>query len=102
MRIVNLIGVGPGNPDMLTKSAVDAISASDVVMGATRALNTARAAMPAEGGPELLETFRTEEMVEYILAHPEKKTISAVFTGDTSVYSGAIPLRRALKKHMAD
>ena len=34
MRIVNLIGVGPGNPDMLTKSAVDAIAASDVVMGA--------------------------------------------------------------------
>ena len=102
MRIVNLIGVGPGNPDMLTKRAVDAISASDVVMGATRALNTARAALPTEGGPELLETFRTEEMVEYILAHPEKKTISAVFTGDTSVYSGAIPLRRALKKHMAE
>lgn len=102
MRIVNLIGVGPGNPDMLTKSAVDAIAASDVVMGATRALNTARAALPAEGGPELFETFRTEEMVEYILAHPEKKTISAVFTGDTSVYSGAIPLRRALKKHMAE
>ena len=51
MRIVNLIGVGPGNPDMLTKSAVDAIAASDVVMGAARALKTARAAMPGEGGP---------------------------------------------------
>ena len=99
MRIVNLIGVGPGNPDMLTKRAIDAICASDAVMGATRALSTARAVMPAEGAPETFESFRTDEMVAYILEHPEMKTISAVFTGDTSVYSGAIPLRRALKKY---
>ncbi len=99
MRIVNLIGVGPGNPDMLTKRAVEAIAASDAVIGASRALQTARAVLQEDAAPKMLETFRTEEMVQYILEHPKMKMISAVFTGDTSVYSGAIPLRRALKRY---
>ncbi len=99
MRIINLIGVGPGSPDMMTTQAIDAIKKSDVLLGAARALKTAQDAVP-ELDAEICEVVKTDDMVAYIAAHPEKKVISAVFTGDTSVYSGAIPLRKALERNM--
>lgn len=97
MRIVNLIGVGPGSPEMMTTQAIEAIRNSDVLMGASRALKTAGDAVSGTK-IETYEAVKTEEMLDYILTHPEKRVISAVFTGDTSVYSGAIPLRKALLK----
>ncbi len=97
MRIVNLIGVGPGSPEMMTTQAIEAIKNSDVLMGASRALKTAGEAVSGTK-IETYEAVKTEEMLDYILSHPEKRVISAVFTGDTSVYSGAIPLRKALLK----
>ena len=33
MRIVNLIGVGPGSPEMMTTQAIKAIKESEVLMG---------------------------------------------------------------------
>ncbi|SFG74157.1 precorrin-6Y C5,15-methyltransferase (decarboxylating) subunit CbiT [Oribacterium sp. WCC10] len=99
MRIINLIGVGPGSPEMMTTQAIDAIKNSDVLMGAARALKTAQDAAP-ELDIEICEVVKTEDMVAYIKEHPEKKVISAVFTGDTSVYSGAIPLKKALARNM--
>ena len=97
MRIVNLIGVGPGSPEMMTTQAIEAIKNSDVLMGASRAIKTAGEAVSGTK-IETYEAVKTEEMLDYILSHPEKRVISAVFTGDTSVYSGAIPLRKALLK----
>ena len=38
MRKVTIIGAGPGNPDLLSRAALDAIDIADVVIGAHRAL----------------------------------------------------------------
>ena len=38
MRKVTIIGAGPGNPDLLSRAALDAIDFADVVIGAHRAL----------------------------------------------------------------
>ena len=38
MRNVTIIGAGPGNPDLLSRAALDAINIADVVIGAHRAL----------------------------------------------------------------
>ena len=99
MRIINLIGVGPGSPEMMTTQAIKAIKESEVLMGAARALKTAQDAVP-ELDIEICEAVKTDDMVTYIKGHPEKKVISCVFTGDTSVYSGAIPLKKALEQNM--
>ncbi len=96
MRNVNLIGVGPGSPDLITTRALNAIKGSDVLIGAARALKTACDAL-GDTQIETYEAIKTEDMVRYIREHKDKKVISAVFTGDTSVYSGAIPLRKALE-----
>ena len=34
MRKVTIIGAGPGNPDLLSRAALDAIDIADVVIGA--------------------------------------------------------------------
>ena len=96
MRTINLIGVGPGSPDMITARALKAIRESDILIGASRALKTACDAL-GDDKIETVEAVKTEEMVSFIREHRDKKVISAVFTGDTSVYSGAIPLRKALE-----
>ena len=36
MRKVTIIGAGPGNPDLLSRAALDAIDIADVVIGAHR------------------------------------------------------------------
>ena len=38
MRKVTIIGAGPGNPDLLSRAALDAIDFADLVIGAHRAL----------------------------------------------------------------
>ena len=40
MRKVTIIGAGPGNPDLLSRAALDAIDIADVVVGAHRALRS--------------------------------------------------------------
>ena len=42
MRKVTIIGAGPGNPDLLSRAALDAIDIADVVIGAHRALADCR------------------------------------------------------------
>lgn len=100
MRKVNVIGVGPGNPDMVTLEALQAIRESDALIGAGRAVATAKEAMDLLGEKKTkptCETFKTEEIISYMDMHPEYQSFACVFTGDTSVYSGAVPLRKALK-----
>ncbi|MDY6316159.1 MAG: precorrin-6Y C5,15-methyltransferase (decarboxylating) subunit CbiT [Oribacterium sp.] len=119
MRTINLIGVGPGSPELVTRQAVLAMLSSDVIIGAKRALDTAEEAMqqaiahgektenngaleaaPAEEnfrisdtGVAMLTSARTADIMNYITAHPKMKVVSTVFTGDTSIYSEAKALR---------
>lgn len=97
MRVLNVIGVGPGNPELVTRQAVKAIQDSQAVLGAKRALTTAMAVL--ENKPEnrlLFEANGNNEILTFIEEHPEIERFSAVFTGDTSVYSGAVSLRKAI------
>ena len=111
MKVLNLIGMGPGNPDLVTAQALNALKESDVIIGAKRAVMTATESLERFGNQgengqdmtclKIYETFKTDEIISFIENHAEYERFSAVFTGDTSVYSGAIPLRKAIGEHLA-
>lgn len=69
MRKVTIIGAGPGNPDLLSRAALDAIDIADVVIGAHRAL------VGIDVPPDVV-----------------------VMTGDVGLFSGARRLMEALRR----
>lgn len=94
---VNIVGIGPGNPALLTEEARNVIRGSDVLIGAAR----------------MVAGFvRTEAKVIDVAASPDKiaacirengeaRVISVLVSGDSGFYSLATPLEAALRKDYA-
>lgn len=92
MRKVTIIGAGPGNPDLLSRSALDAIGIADVVIGAHRAL--AGIDVP----PEVVrcELVKTADIVAALTDAASWQRAVVVMTGDVGLFSGARRLLEAL------
>lgn len=88
-----LIGVGPGNRQLLTAEAEEALRQCDAVVGATRML----AAVKGIEKPEYA-CYQPEEIHKWILAHKAYHCIAVVLSGDSGFYSGAKKLEIELKK----
>ena len=97
MRKIHLIGVGPGNPELVTAGAVRLIQHTSLLAGSEKALKTS---MAAAGDPDVPKfVFKeTKEVLSFVQEHPEYPDLCMVFSGDTSTYSGAIPLKKALEE----
>lgn len=82
MLKVNIIGIGPGNPDLLTGAAKAAIAASNILMGDKRML-------AAFGkGKTTYATIKTAEIVQVAAqADPEKDTLAVLVSGDVGFFS---------------
>ena len=92
MRKVTIIGAGPGNPDLLSRAALDAIDIADVVIGAHRAL----AGIDVPPDVVRCELVKTADIVAAITDAASWQRAVVVMTGDVGLFSGARRLVEAL------
>lgn len=92
MRKVTIIGAGPGNPDLLSRAALDAIDIADVVIGAHRAL------VGIDVPPHVVrcELVKTADIVAALTDAASWQRAVVVMTGDVGLFSGARRLVEAL------
>lgn len=92
MRKVTIIGAGPGNPDLLSRAALDAIDIADVVIGAHRAL------VGIDVPPDVVrcELVKTADIVAALTDAASWQRAVVVMTGDVGLFSGAHRLVEAL------
>lgn len=82
--VLKVIGMGPGNSKLLTKEAVEAIKASDVLLGPTRLIESAEV---LTNDKTLKIKCKLSEMEELIEEHINKTVIGVLASGDTGFYS---------------
>lgn len=92
MRKVTIIGAGPGNPDLLSRAALDAIDIADVVIGAHRAL----AGIDVPPDVVRYELVKTADIVAALTDAASWRRAVVVMTGDVGLFSGARRLVEAL------
>lgn len=92
MRKVTIIGAGPGNPDLLSRAALDAIDIADVVIGAHRAL----AGIDVPPDVVRCELVKTADIVAELTDAASWRRAVVVMTGDVGLFSGARRLVEAL------
>lgn len=92
MRKVTIIGAGPGNPDLLSRAALDAIDIADVVIGAHRAL----AGIDVPPDVVKCELVKTADIVAALTDAASWQRAVVVMTGDVGLFSGARRLVEAL------
>ncbi|HGM3506292.1 cobalt-precorrin-7 (C(5))-methyltransferase [Clostridioides sp. ZZV15-6383] len=79
--MINIIGLGPGNLDYITKKGENLISTSDVLIGGKRNLESIK---NFEGEKIVLDS-NLREILEYINNNKEKQ-ISIIASGDPLIY----------------
>ncbi|RDY22771.1 cobalt-precorrin-7 (C(5))-methyltransferase [Romboutsia maritimum] len=79
--MINVIGLGPGNENYITKLGENLIENSDVLIGGKRNLETIKDFK----GKKIVLGSNLKEIVEYINNNIEKK-ISVIASGDPSIY----------------
>lgn len=92
MRKVTIIGAGPGNPDLLSRAALDAIDIADVVIGAHRAL----AGIDVPPDVVRCELVKTADIIAALTDAALWQRAVVVMTGDVGLFSGARRLVEAL------
>lgn len=90
--MITLIGVGPGDPNMLTAEARDAIERADLLMGASRLLDAI-----LDCGAPAVPAYKPEEILS-ILEELRPKLACVLFSGDSGFWSGAQGLVRRLEE----
>ena len=82
MLRVNIVGIGPGNPKLLTGAAFEAINQSTILIGDKRML----ANFASE--KRFYDTIKTEEICNICAnANPEKDIVSILVSGDVGFFS---------------
>lgn len=92
MRKVTIIGAGPGNPDLLSRAALDAIDIADVVIGAHRVL----AGIDVPPDVVRCELVKTADIAAALTDAASWRRAVVVMTGDVGLFSGARRLVEAL------
>lgn len=83
MLRVNIVGIGPGNPDLLTGAARQAIANSNILVGDKRMLEPF-----AENGKMLYYTIKTSDIAEIAAnANPKKDIVAVLVSGDVGFFS---------------
>ena len=90
---INLIGIGLGNPELLTEAACNAISKSDIVIGAKRIVESIKSDFSDK---TYFTEYNTEKILDIIKSNAGSE-ISVVFSGDISLFSGGSKLFERLK-----
>lgn len=90
---INLVGIGLGNPNLLTKAAISALERSSVIIGAKRIVDSVKEDFPNK---KYFTEYNTEKIIEIIRENIDNET-AVVFSGDISLFSGSLKLFDKLK-----
>lgn len=92
-RSIQIIGIGMGTREGMTGEAAAACERADVLIGARRMIQAA-----ASFGKPAFISYRPQEILEYVYAHPEYERIGLLLSGDVGFYSGAARLLKVFEK----
>ena len=90
---ITLLGIGMGNPDLLTVQAKKKLEEEELVIGARRMADSVKLFHH-----DVFYEYRSEEIRKYIEEHPEYSRIVVALSGDVGFYSGARKLLDILGK----
>ena len=90
---INLVGIGLGNPNLLTKAAISALERSTVIIGAKRIVDSVKEDFPDK---KYFTEYNTDKIIEIIRENIDNET-AVVFSGDISLFSGSLKLFDKLK-----
>ena len=80
---VNIVGIGPGNPDLLTGEARQAIAASNILLGDKRMLSAF-----ADSSKTVYDTIKTSAIAEVAAkADPASDVLAVLVSGDVGFFS---------------
>ena len=97
IKEILLCGIGPGNPDLMTREVFQAIQESALLIGAKRMLMAADAVLyGSEKRPQMADAYLPDEIGTLIRWAREDK-IAVLYSGDTGFYSEAERLRKLLQ-----
>ena len=83
MLKVNIIGIGPGNPDLLTGAARQAIAESNILIGDKRMLSAF-----SDSSKTVYDTIKTSAIAEIAAkADPAKDVLAVLVSGDVGFFS---------------
>ena len=83
MLKVNIIGIGPGNPDLLTGAARQAIAESNILIGDKRMLSAF-----ADDSKTVYDTIKTSAIADIAAkADPVKDVLAVLVSGDVGFFS---------------
>lgn len=91
-RKIILSGIGMGNTDGMTREAYHAFEEAEIIFGAERMLEN----LPGKGIK--VPYYRADDIISYLIEHPQYTKVAAAFSGDSSFYSGAQSMKKALEE----
>lgn len=91
-RKIILSGIGMGNTDGITREAYHAFEEAEVIFGAERMLEN----LPGKGIK--VPYYRADDIISYLIEHPQYTKVAAAFSGDSSFYSGAQSMKKAFEE----
>ena len=91
-RKIILSGIGMGNTDGMTREAYHAFEEAEVIFGAERMLEN----LPGKGIK--VPYYRADDIISYLIGHPQYTKVAAAFSGDSGFYSGAHSMKKALEE----
>lgn len=83
-RTIYLLSLGPGGIDYLTKGALDTLSSCDIIIGASRMVESLSFCKK----PYYI-SYKPEEILSYLSLHTQFNKIVICYSGDIGFYSGA-------------
>ena len=94
---ITLLGIGMGSQKLLTVQGKNSLDQADLLIGARRMVDSVK-----RPGQDVFVEYRSQEIRDYIDAHPEYDNIVIVLSGDVGFYSGARKLLEVLCQDRAD
>ena len=91
-RKIILSGIGMGSTDGMTREAYHAFEEAEVIFGAERMLEN----LPGKGVK--VPYYRADDIISYLIEHPQYTKVAAAFSGDSGFYSGAQSMKKALEE----
>lgn len=91
---VSIVGIGMGNPALITEEAKCIIRDADCVIGAKRMVEA------VVGDKARFKSMDNAMIIAYIKAHPEYRHFVVLMSGDTGFYSGTKKLLPLLKDYL--
>lgn len=90
---ISLVGIGMGDPGTMTLAGRQACREADLLIGAGRMAEAAKSP-----GQQVLQEYRADKILEYLLEHPEYEKIAVALSGDVGFYSGCRSLIDTLRE----